>query len=96
MAPAPAELVPSELVSEPCLDAGQAVTLGRMMRKAEAVVGGPVEIEWAIDDAGFKLLQARPLHGRADHRAGRNLAASIPGSTAIPPASAGAPAAPWW
>jgi pyruvate,water dikinase len=55
------QAVPSELVSEPCLDAGQAVTLGRMMRKAEAVVGGPVEIEWALDDAGFKLLQARPL-----------------------------------
>src|SRR5512132_1156264 len=55
------ERVPTELVAAPCLDAGQAVTLGRMMRKAEAVVGGPVEIEWALDDAGFKLLQARPL-----------------------------------
>ena len=55
------QAVPRELVSAPCLDAGQAVTLGRMMRKAEAVVGGPVEIEWALDDAGFKLLQARPL-----------------------------------
>ena len=22
----------------------------------------PVEIEWALDDAGFKMLQARPLH----------------------------------
>jgi len=22
----------------------------------------PVEIEWALDDSGFKLLQARPLH----------------------------------
>jgi pyruvate, water dikinase len=55
------QAVPRELVAEPCLDAGQAVTLGRLMRKAEAVVGGPVEIEWALDDAGFKLLQARPL-----------------------------------
>jgi pyruvate,water dikinase len=55
------QAVPRELVSTPCLDAGQAVTLGRMMRKAEAVVGGSVEIEWALDDAGFKLLQARPL-----------------------------------
>jgi pyruvate,water dikinase len=55
------EAVPSELVAAPCLDAAQAVTLGRMMRKAETVVGGPVEIEWALDDAGFKLLQARPL-----------------------------------
>jgi len=57
------QAVPAELVREPCLDAGQAVTLGRLMRKAEAVVGdgGSVEIEWALDDDGFKLLQARPL-----------------------------------
>jgi len=55
------QAVPKELVSKPCLDAGQAVTLGRLMRKAEAVIGGPVEIEWALDGAGFKLLQARPL-----------------------------------
>ncbi len=45
-----------------CLDRDQAVELGRMLRRAEAVVGGPAEIEWALDDAGFKLLQARPLH----------------------------------
>jgi len=25
-------------------------------------MGRPVEIEWALDDAGFKLLQSRPLH----------------------------------
>jgi pyruvate, water dikinase len=56
-----AQAVASELVEAPCLDAAQAVTLGRMMRKAEAVIGGPVEIEWALDEAGFKLLQARPL-----------------------------------
>jgi pyruvate,water dikinase len=55
------QAVSSDLVSAPCLDGRQAVTLGRMMRKAEAVIGGPVEIEWALDDAGLKLLQARPL-----------------------------------
>jgi pyruvate,water dikinase len=55
------QAVPSDLITTPCLDAGQAVTLGRMMRKAEAVIGGPVEIEWALDDVGFRLLQARPL-----------------------------------
>src|SRR5260370_12479929 len=32
-----------------------------MMRKAEGAIGGPVEIEWARDATGFKLLQARPL-----------------------------------
>jgi pyruvate,water dikinase len=55
------QAVPSELVEAPCLDAAQAVTLGRMMRKAETVIGGAVEIEWALDHAGFKLLQARAL-----------------------------------
>jgi pyruvate,water dikinase len=59
------QAVPKELRREPCLDAGQAVTLGRMMRKAEDVFGGPVEIEWALDGKGFKLLQARALHVEA-------------------------------
>jgi pyruvate, water dikinase len=56
------QAVPRDLVEKPCLDAGQAVTLGRMLRKVETLFGMPVEIEWALDEAGFKLLQARPLH----------------------------------
>jgi len=55
------QAMPRELVDKPCLDAGEAVTLGRMLRKAEAVFGMPIEIEWALDENGFKLLQARPL-----------------------------------
>jgi pyruvate,water dikinase len=55
------QAMPRELVDKPCLDAGEAVTLGRILRKAEAVFGQPIEIEWALDDDGFKLLQARPL-----------------------------------
>ena len=55
------QAMPRELVDKPCLDAGEAVALGRMLRKAEAVLGMPVEIEWALDESGFKLLQARPL-----------------------------------
>src|SRR5262245_54908310 len=61
------EAVPKALAREPCLDAGQAVTLGRLIRKAEALMGGPVEIEWALDGEGFKLLQARPLHVEPAH-----------------------------
>jgi pyruvate,water dikinase len=61
------QAVPRELVSAPCLDAGQAVTLGRLLRKAETVLGMPVEIEWALDEAGFKLLQARPLQVEPAH-----------------------------
>ena len=59
------ELVPKDLVSEPCLTAGEAVTLGRLLRRAEQLAGGPVEIEWAMDEGGFKLLQSRPLHVEA-------------------------------
>jgi pyruvate, water dikinase len=59
--------VPRELVNAPCLDAGQAVSLGRLLRKVEGAIGMPVEIEWALDDAGFKLLQARPLHVEPAH-----------------------------
>jgi pyruvate,water dikinase len=58
------QAVPAALVRAPCLEAGQATTLGRLMRKAETVLGMPVEIEWALDEAGFKMLQARPLHMR--------------------------------
>jgi pyruvate,water dikinase len=59
---AAAHPVPAELVNKSCLDEQQAVALGRFLRQAEDVIGRPVEIEWALDDQGFKLLQARPLH----------------------------------
>jgi pyruvate, water dikinase len=55
------QAMPRELVDKPCLSAGQAVQLGRLLRKAEAVLGMPIEIEWALDESGFALLQARPL-----------------------------------
>jgi pyruvate, water dikinase len=56
------QAVPADLVRAPCLKAGEATALGRLMRKAESVLGMPVEIEWALDEVGFRLLQARPLH----------------------------------
>jgi pyruvate, water dikinase len=56
------QAVPDALVRAPCLKAGEATMLGRLMRKTETVLGMPVEIEWALDETGFKLLQARPLH----------------------------------
>jgi len=59
------QLVPAELVNEPCLTPGEATTLGRLLRKCETLAGQPVEIEWAMDEAGFKLLQSRPLHVEA-------------------------------
>ena len=50
------------LFREPCLSNEEVIELGRMMKQAERLIGGPVEIEWAADESGLKLLQARPLH----------------------------------
>jgi len=58
------QAVPAALVGVPCLQAGEATALGRLMRKAESVLGMAIEIEWALDERGFQLLQARPLHMR--------------------------------
>ena len=57
-----AQSIRGERVTRPCLDESQAEELGRMLRRIEDVMGFPVEIEWALDVRGFKLLQARPLH----------------------------------
>ena len=61
------EAVSSALVSEPCLEPAQVSQIARLLRRAEEVVGMPVEIEWALDDEGVKLLQARPLHLQPAH-----------------------------
>jgi pyruvate,water dikinase len=46
----------------PCLTEAQAVELGRLLLRVEQLMEMPVEIEWALDETGFQLLQARPLH----------------------------------
>jgi pyruvate,water dikinase len=46
----------------PCLAPAEVEELGQLLLRTEAITGMPVEIEWALDEAGFKLLQARPLH----------------------------------
>ncbi len=52
---------------EPCLSEDHVRELGEYLRAAETVVDGPAEIEWSMDESGFKMLQARPLHVEADH-----------------------------
>jgi len=56
------ESVARDQVMEPCLSPAQAEEIAAMMRTAEGLIGGPVEVEWAMDEAGIKMLQARPLH----------------------------------
>ena len=57
-----AQAVPAALIDAPCLDRAQVEQLARLLRKTEDVMGMPVEIEWALDERGIKLLQGRPLH----------------------------------
>lgn len=51
--------------SPPCLEDARAIELGRMLLEIEELMGMPVEIEWALDETGLKLLQSRPLHVEA-------------------------------
>jgi len=60
-----AQVVPKALVEKPCLERRQVEELAVLMRHAESLMGMPVEIEWALDESGCKLLQARPLHMQA-------------------------------
>src|SRR5262249_48825379 len=61
------QAVPAALVAQPCLDATAASEIGQMLLRVEELMGMPVEIEWAQDEDGVKLLQARPLHMQAAH-----------------------------
>jgi len=59
--------VASDLITAPSLERAHVDEIGRILRRCESLVGMPVEIEWARDEAGVKLLQARPLHLEAPH-----------------------------
>jgi pyruvate,water dikinase len=61
------QTVDRELAEEPCLNHVQLSELGTLLRKTEDVIGGPTEIEWALDSDGIKLVQARPLHVEEPH-----------------------------
>jgi len=55
------------LAEQACLDEAQILELADYLVRAETVIGGPTEIEWAMDDQGIKLVQARPLHMQEAH-----------------------------
>jgi pyruvate,water dikinase len=59
------QMVPKSLIEQPCLTTAQVQELADLLRRVRTFMGFPVEIEWALDESGFKLLQARPLHMQA-------------------------------
>jgi pyruvate,water dikinase len=60
-----AQVVPKALVDKACLSEEQITELAGLMRRTAAFMQMPVEIEWALDERGFRMLQARPLHTEA-------------------------------
>lgn len=59
--------VDRRVAEEPCLNTEQLRELADYLVRAEEVVGGAAEIEWALDTTGIKLVQARPLHMEEAH-----------------------------
>jgi pyruvate,water dikinase len=59
--------LPKIMACEASIGVEQAEILGAMLLKAERVCGGPIEIEWALDERGPTLLQARPLRVAQTH-----------------------------
>ena len=55
------EAVTREMIEAPCLSEAEARELARLTVHAETALGMPVEVEWALGDGGFHILQARPL-----------------------------------
>lgn len=56
------EPLPADLVGRPALDRAGLFRVCRLGLRAEALLGEPQDVEWAIDGAGvLHLLQARPI-----------------------------------
>lgn len=51
----------TEEAATPALSHHDLATLGRLLRQVEEMNGFPQDIEWAFDDRGLWLLQARPV-----------------------------------
>ena len=51
----------TEEAATPSLSREDLTTLGRLLRQVEDMSGFPQDIEWAFDDRGLWLLQARPV-----------------------------------
>ncbi|MGH2355979.1 MAG: PEP/pyruvate-binding domain-containing protein, partial [Chloroflexota bacterium] len=80
----PRETVPEDLRRQPSLTPQQVAAVARLALQAEAVIGAPADVEWAVAGDNVWLLQARPITGLP--------AARGDGSTATTPTDA-APAA---
>ena len=71
----PRESVLPEQQDAPCLTALQAAAVAALALRAEEIIGGPADVEWALQGDTLWLLQARPI------TTGVAGAADVPGIT---------------
>ncbi|MEJ2555810.1 MAG: PEP/pyruvate-binding domain-containing protein, partial [Anaerolineae bacterium] len=62
--------VPDDLCHTPVLSDEQAVELARLGVQIEVLYGMPMDIEWALADGAFAILQARPVTALPEPEAG--------------------------
>jgi rifampicin phosphotransferase len=55
------EPVPDHLRREPVLDEAAAAELAGLGERVQDLYGAPVDVEWAVHDGRFAILQARPI-----------------------------------
>ncbi|MEO6089672.1 MAG: PEP/pyruvate-binding domain-containing protein, partial [Umezawaea sp.] len=55
------EPVPDDLRREPVLDEAAAAELAALGERIQDLYGTPVDVEWAVHDGRFAILQARPI-----------------------------------
>jgi phosphohistidine swiveling domain-containing protein len=53
--------VPEELIDAPVLDDAQAAELAQLGVQIEELYGMPMDVEWALADGRFAIVQARPI-----------------------------------
>ena len=73
------QVLSGSIVSKVCLTDQRVIELAGYLRKAEEVMGKPVEIEWALDGIGIQAAAVAPAAFGAGPRAGRDLAESSSG-----------------
>lgn len=66
--------LPPERRAKPPLDDASLRALGRLGLRLEAILGGPLDVEWCQDEAGrLWIVQARPVCAAVGHGRGRDV-----------------------
>lgn len=90
--------VPDDLQRRPCLTPDHVARVAELALRAEAAIGKPSDVEWAIDGEALWLLQTRPITTGPSGASGPSAPSGTSGATTpaddAPPPAGAAPDAP--